>query len=206
MHLDRLTRPLGALRRHVLAHRRLLAALLVATSVATGVRASTAPPPPAVPVLTAAHDLPAGAVLGTDDLVTVAFAPGTAPDGASPDALGHTLAAPLRAGEPLTDVRLVGPGLATGDPDRVAVPVRLPDAAAVALLDVGDRVDLLATDPQAGGSEVVAAAVTVLAVPAPVEDASSQPGALVVLGVPSASVTRVADASVRYFLTYAFTR
>ena len=48
-------------RRAVLSRRRLLAALLAGVAVATGVQAATAPAPPAVGVLTAARDLPAGA-------------------------------------------------------------------------------------------------------------------------------------------------
>lgn len=208
MHLDRLTTTAGAARRRVLAHRRVLAALLVAVAVASGVRAATAPPPPSVPVLTAAHDLPAGSVLAADDLVAVAYAAGTPPSGATADAdavVGETLAAPLRRGEPVTDVRLVGPALTDPDPARSAVPVRLADAAAVALLQPGDRVDLVATDPEGSGSRLVVTDVPVLAVPAPAADAASgQPGALVVLGVPTSAVTRVSDAAVRYFLGYAF--
>lgn len=211
MPLDRLTAAAGAVRRRVLARRRLLAALLVAVAVAAGVRAATAPPPPSVPVLTAARDLPAGSVLAADDLVTVAYAAGTRPTGATADAgtvLGETLAAPMRRGEPVTDVRLVGPALTAPDPDRQAVPVRLPDAAAVALLRPGDRVDLVATDPEGAGSRLVVAGVPVLAVPPPAagEGTAGQPGALVVLGVPPASVTEVSDAAVRSFLGYVFAR
>ena len=59
------------------------------------------------------------------------------------------LAGPVRAGEPLTDVRLVGASLAAAYPGAVAVPVRLPDAGMAALLRVGDRIDLVAADPRA---------------------------------------------------------
>ena len=111
--LAALVRPV---RRAVLARRRLLAALLTAVAVATGLHAATAPPPAEVRVLVAAHDLPSGAVLGPDDLRRVGFAPGSVPAGAVPDAAGRTLAAPLRAGEPVTDVRLVGPSLTDGYP------------------------------------------------------------------------------------------
>jgi hypothetical protein len=41
---------------------------------------------------------------------------------------GRTLAGPVRAGEPVTDVRLVSPSLAAGYPGRVLVPVRIADA------------------------------------------------------------------------------
>lgn len=201
-----LSRVLSSARRRVLAHRRPLATVLAAVAVATGVHAATTPTAPTERVLTAARDLPAGTVLRDEDLAVAAWAPGTAPAGSTDAAevVGQALAAPLRAGEPVTDVRLVGPDLAI-DADETALPVRFADAAAVALLDPGDRIDLVATDPQGGGSHVVTADVTVLAVPPPDEAAAStQPGALVVLGVPAVAVTRVSDAAVRYFLGYAF--
>ncbi len=194
------------MRRVVLARRRLLAALLTAVAVAAGIHAATAPPPARVDVVVAARDLPAGVVLGPGDLRTVGFAPGSVPAGASDDAVGRTLAAPLRAGEPVTDVRVVGPALTEGYPGLSAVPVRLPDAGMAALLRVGDRVDLVAADPQGGGASVVAADVPVLAVPAagPDTGATGLPGALVVVGAEPADVPRIADASVRTFLTVAF--
>jgi Flp pilus assembly protein CpaB len=202
----RLARLFRRVRRAVLARRRLLAAVLAGVAVAAGVQAATAPPPPSVGVLTAARDLPAGAVLGSDDLVTVDFAPGSVPSGATRDAVGRTLAAPVRRGEPVTDVRLLGPALTAGDPELTAVPVRLPDAAMVTLLEVGDRIDLIATDPQGSGASVVATGVPVLALPpgSAETDGSGQPGGLVVVGVAPTEVTGLADAGVRLFLTYAF--
>ena len=107
---DRLTRPLRAVRRAVLVRRRLLAALLTAVAVAAGLHAAAAPPPPSVRVLTAARDLPAGAVLSAADLAEREFAPDSVPAGLADDAVGRTLASPLRGGEPVTDVRLVGRG------------------------------------------------------------------------------------------------
>ena len=82
------------------------------------------------------------------------------PTGSTDDAVGRTLAAPLRAGEPVTDVRLVGPALAAGAPGADALPVRLPDAGMVGAARAGDRIDLIATDPQGGRRSVVAADVT----------------------------------------------
>ncbi|HEX5860386.1 MAG TPA: SAF domain-containing protein [Nocardioides sp.] len=193
-------------RRAVLARRRLLAALFAGVAVAAGVQAATAAPPPAVGVLTAARDLPAGAVIGSDDVVQVDFAPSSVPNGVAREVVGQTLAAPLRQGEPVTDVRLIGPALTVGDPGLTAVPVRLPDAGMVELLEVGDRIDLIGTDPQSSGASVVATGVPVLALPRPAEEAggSDQPGGLVVVGAAPTEVTRLTDAGVRLFLTYAF--
>jgi len=204
---DRLTALAGNVRRAVLRRRRLLAAALTAVGVAAGLQAVAAPPPPTVSVLVAAHDLPAGRVLGTGDLTPVTFAPGSEPDDRVDDAEGRVLAAPLRRGEPVTDVRLVGPALTEGHPGVVALPVRLPDAAMVGLLEVGDRIDLVAADPQEGGAEVVADDVPVLAIPAVGADdsgASALPGRLVVVGADPPTVPALADAAVRSFVTYAW--
>ncbi len=205
---DRLLRPLARVRRAVLVRRRPLAALLVAVAVGSGVQAATAPPPRTVPVLTAAHDLPAGTTLAERDLVLKEFAPGSAPAAALPTAVGRTLAAPLSEAEPVTDVRLVGPGPVSNDPTRTALPVRLPDAGMATLLTPGDRIDLLATDPQGSGTQVVAADAFVLAVPAgPSGPAGTgESGRIVLVGTDPSEVTTVAEAGARLFLTYSFSR
>ena len=204
---DRLTRPLRAVRRAVLVRRRLLAAALTAIAVATGLHAATAPPPPSVRVLTAARDLPAGTVLAGSDLVEVEFAPDSVPEGLAPDAVGRTLAAPVRSGEPVTDVRLVGEALARSDPDLTALPVRLPDAGhgRPARRRRPDRPD---RHRPAGRRRDASSPsdVPVLAIP-PADDATGaggQAGALVVVGAVPSDVTRLADAGVRLFLTYAY--
>ncbi|MBB6627231.1 pilus assembly protein CpaB [Nocardioides sp. KIGAM211] len=207
---DRATRLAGGVRRAVLRRRRLLAALLTAVAVGTGLHATTAPPPARVAVVVAAHDLPSGAVVTEADLTTAAFAPGSVPSGLADAPVGRTLAGPLRAGEPVTDVRLVGPGLAAGHPGLTAVPVRLPDAAMAGLLRAGDRIDLVASDPQGSGARTVAAGAVVVAVPRVADDAGTTtaaglPGRLVVVGVPPGDMEPLADASVRYFLTFAYT-
>lgn len=206
--LLRLTRVLGRLRRAVLARRRLLAAALTAVAVATGLHAAAAPPPATVPVTVATRDLPSGTVLGAGDLEQAEFAPGSVPGDLATDASGRTLAAPLRRGEPVTDVRLVGPALTQGYPGLTALPIRLPDAAMVELLGVGDRIDLIAADPQGTEPRVVAAGVSVLAIGAASADpgATALSGRLVVVGASSTDVPRIADATVRYFVTFAFSR
>ena len=80
------------------ARRRLLAALLAAVAVAAGrARGGAAPPPPTVAVPTAARDLPAGTVLGADDVRRRSTSrPTPCPTGVVGDATGRTLAAPLR--------------------------------------------------------------------------------------------------------------
>ncbi|MCL8026844.1 SAF domain-containing protein [Nocardioides bruguierae] len=219
---ERLAAARRRVRSAVLARRRLLAALLAAAAVGLGLRAVSAPPPASETVTVAAHDLPAGATLTPDDLTTVEQVPGTAPPGALAAPEGEVLAGPVGAGEAITSARLVGAGLAS-EAGTTAVPVRLPDAGTAALLDVGDRIDLLASASGGVGggtatadasalSTVVAADVTVLALPtgdgATGMSASGPAGAtggrVVVLGVPETQVTHVVDAAARAFLSYAW--
>lgn len=206
---DRLSRTLSRTRRAVLRRRRLLAALLTAVAVAAGLDAVARPPPETVTVLVAARDLPSGTEVTADDVQSAEFLPGSTPSDLADDPVGRVLAAPLTAGEPVTDVRLVGAQLTEDLPGLTAVPVRLPDAGMVELLEVGDRIDLVAADPQAGGAQVVAADVLVLAIPrtdTEAAGASALPGRLVVVGASTAEAEPIADAAVRSFVTYTWAR
>jgi Flp pilus assembly protein CpaB len=204
--LTRLSDARSAVRRQVLRRRRPLAALCAGVAVAAGLAATSAPVAPMTAVVVAARDLPAGEALGPDDLTTVDFAPGSVPAGLAGAADGRVLAAPLTRGQPVTEAALVGAAMTGGRDDLRAVPVRLPDAGAVALLRVGDELDLVATDPQEGGSEPVAERAVVLAVPTPDEATgpSGLPGRLVVLGIDDAEVGPVADAVSRSLVTFAW--
>ena len=209
-----LRRALLSVRRAVLLRRRLLAATCLGLGVWLALRSIVGPPPPTTAVLVAARDLPAGVVLTDTDLATRAFAAGTAPAGVvgADTATGRTLAAPLTSGEPVTDVRLVAPSLLEGYPGLVALPLRIPDSDTVSLLRVGDRIDVLATDPGGTGTTTVAHGVPVLALPEPSDDSSppgpnsAVSGRLVVVGTTSELSESVADASVRRFLTVIWSR
>src|SRR5687768_11336830 len=133
--------------RRLLSRRhRLLATVLAALAAAcavTGLRPETS----SVTVLAAARDLPGG-VLSAADVRPVALRPGTAPEGAlrpGTPVAGRVLAGPARRGEPLTDVRLLGPSLlAAHPPGTVAAPVRVADPESARLLSPGDVVNVLA--------------------------------------------------------------
>ena len=161
----------------MLRRRRPLAALCAAVAVAAALSAAGERPPPTVAVVVAAHDLPAGTVLTADDLAVVDFAPGPHPTASRTDADGPGA---RRAGEPRRaghrGPRWSGPAITAGDPACWPLPVRLPDAGMVALLRVGDRLDLVAADPQAGTAATVAASATVLALPA-ADEAAGPTGA-----------------------------
>jgi pilus assembly protein CpaB len=178
-------------------HRALLAAGLAAASVASALSVLAPTPAPTVPVLTAARDLAAGSVLTPEDLVQAAVPSALAPEGALPDlasATGRLLAGPVRRGEPLTDVRLLGSALLPPG-SQVAVPVRLAEPAVGALLQAGDRIDVLAASPEGGvAAQVVATELVVLSVPA-LPDAVGE-GALVVVGATRSTAARLAAAAV----------
>ncbi|MCF6376353.1 SAF domain-containing protein [Nocardioides KLBMP 9356] len=201
-------RRIRAVRHQLRRRRRLIAAVLTAGAVLAGVRAVAPPPPHTVAVLVAARDLPSGTVLDERDVASRDFPAELAPPAAEGAVAGRVLAAPVRSGEVLTDVRLVGPGLADAVPGETVLPVRLPDAGMATLLRAGDEVDLLATDPGTGDTEVVARDVTVLATPTGLPDgpAGGAGGALVVIGASASEAVAIAGAALGQFLTVSWSR
>lgn len=185
------------LRRALARHRLLLSCGLAAASVATGLSAVVPTPPATAPVLTAAHGLAGGAELLPADLAVVAVPAALVPAGAltdPEDAVGRLLGGPVRAGEALTDVRLLGAGLLPPGPE-VAVPVRVAEPATAALVRVGDIVDVLSAAPDGGPTApTVAAGVRVLSVPAPGDDPGE--GALLVVAAGRPTAGRLAAAAV----------
>jgi len=166
---------LGPLRRRarrvLLRNRRPLAAALLGVAVLVAVGAARPAPPATVAMTVAARDLTGGHRLAAGDVETVRADPDLVPDGALPPdlvPLGRLVAGPVRAGEPLTDAALAGPGLAaqltTGE---VLTTVHVRDPAAD-LVASGDVVTVLATDPRSPSSaRVVAEQATVVTVPEP---------------------------------------
>ncbi|WP_369131703.1 Flp pilus assembly protein CpaB [Modestobacter sp. I12A-02662] len=204
--------------------RQVAAALLACLALVLAVRPpgpGSPAPLPMVQVTVAVADLPAGTTLGAGDLTTAALPGDVVPDGSTsePGALtGQVLAAPVRSGEPVTDVRLVGPGLWSQVPaGEVAAPVRLADLAVATLLRAGDRVDVLAataspggplTAPDPGGATVVVVAAGALVLAAP--PAATEPGGagtgtagdgLLVLAVHPDTAARLAAAAATSTLT-----
>lgn len=193
-------------RRAVLRRRRLLAAGLTAVAAVAALQAVAPPAPARTTILVAARDLPAGVHLTSGDVTTADLPPAATPDHLAEAAVGRTLAAPLTRGEPITEPRLIGTHLTDAAPGVVAVPVRISDPGQAALLTVGDRIDLLATDPQHASTSTVATGVPVLAVPPAGDEsgAGNLTGRLVVVGIPSSQVQEVTSAAVVAFVTYAW--
>lgn len=202
---------LRLLRRRVLIHRRLLAALFAFVAVYAALRALTPAEAPTRQVLVAATDLPAGTRLAAKDLTTIGALPDALPAAAvteAPRLVGRTLAVPVRSGEVITDVRLLGRALQSAYPGLVATPVRLSDASVVALLKPGDVVDVIAGDPQGRQPpRVLATAARVLAVPPePRGFAASPDGALTLLAVRPEESALAAAAPVAGYVTVVWSR
>ena len=138
-------------------HRGLVAGGLAAAAVVTGLGVVAPNPAETVTVLTATRDLPGGRALSATDLHPVAVERSSAPAGAltkTGSAEGRLLTSPIRRGEILTDVRLIGAGLLRGQPDGLrAVSLRLADPAMSAVVRPGDQIDILAaTTTEASGN------------------------------------------------------
>jgi pilus assembly protein CpaB len=199
-------RLLRDLRRAVSKHRRLLAATMAAAAVALAIGAVRPEPPATTHVVTAVRDLTAGSDVHRGDVSVHSVPASAVPDGAlrrAADAVGQVLAAPVRRGETLTDVRLVGESSARGyGPGRVGTPVRIADSGVASLLWPCSVVDVLAVPTAAGldatgPAKVVAARVRVVAVPDPGGSGSTSGTLVVVAATPeqAAALTRAAAGS-----------
>ncbi|WP_019932798.1 SAF domain-containing protein [Nocardia sp. BMG111209] len=136
----------------------MLAVVFAALAVVLAVRGD--PATGHVEIVVAAHDLPPGHRIAAADVVRAARPADTLPEGAIRDVaavLGSTLGTAVRAGEVLTDLRVVGPRLAAaaaGTAEARIVAIRPADAAVADVLRPGDRVDVIAAaedgEPRAG--------------------------------------------------------
>jgi Flp pilus assembly protein CpaB len=182
------------------SHRRLLAALLCGIAVVCAITAARPAAEPTARVWVAEHDLSGGALLTSSDVALRRFPTGVVPAGALPaaaDVVGRLLAAPMRRGEPLTDVRLVSTALldAIDRPGDVAVPVRVADGTATrALVHAGDTVDVIATTDPADGVAATGSAVVhdVRVLATPTTDADPGSGDAVGLLIVAASPRQAA--------------
>ncbi|MGB6162201.1 MAG: SAF domain-containing protein [Pseudonocardiaceae bacterium] len=158
-------------------------------------------------VVVAARDLSPGTVLAAGEVTLRALPAQLVPDGSArtPTAvLGRTLAAPVRRGEPLTDVRLTGSDLArtvTMDPNTVSVPLRLADPGVAALLHPGATVDVVTVGERRDEPVVLARGARVLAVLEAGTRTEERVGRLVLVALDPVAATRVAAASISQTLT-----
>lgn len=151
-----------------------------------------------VEVVTAARDLPAGAVVVVDDVRLsawpISIRPATAVTGTK-IVVGRTLAGPVGSGEVITSGRLVSDDISAGLPaGLVAVAVPLVDSGTAGLIHPGNRVNLLSppTDPTRPATVVAANALVLTVVPRDPSLAGSS--AQLVVAVDHATELRVAAA------------
>lgn len=154
--------------RLVFEHRRTLAAVFTGLAVLTALSA-LGQQPAGTSVLVARHDLRSGHVLTASDLRTTTVPPAARPSktlgrGA---AIGRRVAGPMRAGEAITDYRVLQDDALSGyADDAVLTTIRVDRADGLTGLHVGDRIDVIAVDPDGESkAEVVARAVEVVTLP-----------------------------------------
>jgi Flp pilus assembly protein CpaB len=154
--------------RFVFEHRRLLAAVFTGLAVLTALSALSREPDGAA-VLVARHDLRSGHVLTASDLRTAVVPPASRPSHALERgaAVGRRVAGPMRAGEAITDYRVLQDDALSGyAADAVLTTIRVDRADGLTGLHVGDRIDVIAVHPDGESkAEVVARAVEVVTLP-----------------------------------------
>lgn len=185
---------------HTVAARRVAAGLLVVLAAVAALR--TDPRGEYRPATVAAHDLSPGQPLTPDDIRIENRLAATLPDGAQSDTdavSGATVAGPVRRGEVITDVRLLGARLAqsAAGPDARVVPLHLADNAVLDLVRTGDVVDVLAA-PHADADaspRVIAANAIVVSVSARPKSPTAAVDRVVLVALPVTAANAVAGAS-----------
>ncbi len=187
--------------------RRLAAAALVVLAGITALRSN--PGGDRADVVVAARDLGPGVLLTVDDIRLEKRLAAMVPDGSQGEldvVLGATLAGPVRRGEVLTDVRLLGSRLAesTAGPDARIVPLHPVDSALIDLVRPGDVVDVLAA-PDTGSEarpRVVATNAIVVSVSAKQKNGPTGNDRVVLVALPAGAANAVAGAALVQTVTF----
>lgn len=156
----------------------LVVAVCVAVAAWVAIGELRPAPPATVPVLVAAHDLPAGSVLTASDLRVAHVTDAPGPSMPIDDAIGARLIIGAPAGLAVVPTMLLGPGLAdSAPPGWVVAPVTLADPVLAELLRVGDSIDLYLAAADTGGqlddALLVSTGALVLATQDPAAEESS---------------------------------
>lgn len=189
---------------HTVAARRIAAAGLVVLAGVAAVRSN--PDGDRTATVVAVRDLAPGIALSAEDVRIESRMATTLPDGfqaSADDVVGATLAGPVRRGEVLTDVRLLGSRLAQAavGPDARIVPLHLADNAMVDVVRAGDVVDILAAPVSSGisnattASRVLAADAVVVLVSAKPKSATAANDRVVLVALPADAANAVAGAA-----------
>lgn len=182
---------------HTVRARRAAAAALVVLAGVAAVRAN--PHGDRAPTIIAARDLTPGIALSADDVHLESRPVETLPDGAQSQlsaVMGYTLTGPVRRGEVITDVRLLGSRLAdsAAGTDARIVPLRLADNAVLEVLRAGDVVDILAAPDSDPGAvpRVVARDGVVVLVSTKQKGVAAGADRVVLVALPEAAANSVA--------------
>lgn len=191
-------------------HRGAVGTLCAAIALAGAVLLLRPAPEGGTEVVAAARDLSPLDPVAAADLEVRTLPADAVPEGAlrpGEEPVDGALTGPVRRGEVLTDARLADSPAAGYGPGTAAVPVRVADAEAAALVAPGDRVDLVAAPPGAseappgfapgaeGPPAVLAEDRPVVAVPDPRESGAG--GAVIVVAAEGDEAAALAAASVR---------
>jgi len=202
---DWLRRRPGALSHHGALARKALAASLLVTAALLAFAPVDAGAARASPVVVTARDIATGTTLSPGDVALARLPPAAVPSGAltsTTAAVGAVLAGSARAGEPLTDARLVsGYSSPRADDETATVPIRLSDPAIAGLLRPGTRVDVVTADDTADEGRVLASDATVVTVTRDPPHAVAAAGPLVLIALPADTATTVAAVSLRQPVT-----
>ncbi|WLP91865.1 SAF domain-containing protein [Gordonia sp. NB41Y] len=173
--------------------RRAVAIVIVVVAVVVGLGGARSTR--ATSVMVAAHELAPGQILTGSDLRATPIPVDLVPDGAllmAAEADGRTVTGPIRAGEIVTDARLLSarlPMQLTGDPSARLVPVRLDDDAVTTVLRTGDVVDVLTAETSVVARDAVVALVAAPTAAGPTRAAGAAP---VLLAMTETAAHRVA--------------
>ncbi len=203
-------------------HRRKLSFGLATISMIALAHAVAPPEVATTDVFVAARDLPSGVALRDDDLERRSLQNSALPPNAVTDVTGlinHILTAGIQTGEVFTRTRVLSRNGAadSGEAGLLSTPVRVADTGAVALLEPGDHVDVLATtsgldvaNASPAPATLVAIDATVVSIPQTRTDpnrgpfgstgsaaVSSQSGALIVLATTLTTARALAAAGAR---------
>ncbi len=195
---------LTSLSRAVRWHRRKLAAVCAAGAVLAGLSAIAPPAPPTAWVVVTSRQLAGGTRLAEGDLQRVQRPIQALPEDAVAETetlVGRVLVGPLPANTMLSGLSVVSSRLAGTTPGLMIVPVRLGESDLRALLQPGDRIDLIALSDRGGPATVVAKSVRIAAIPASESGggfggSSDSRGLLILIEADAQTATRVTDAAV----------
>jgi Flp pilus assembly protein CpaB len=169
---------MNQLHRFVFEHRRVLAAVCAGLAVLAALSALRESPSGSAVVVTS-RDLASGQVIAAGDLDTRLLPADSVPDHSlsRSAALGRRVAGPMRQGEALTDYRVLRPDALKGyGPGSVLTTVRVAEADGLTGIQVGDRIDVIAVDPNGESkATVVARKVEVVTIPAATSDNDATP-------------------------------